>query len=146
VPQNAGAEHHPATSFSWDIICGFPGETPELFAETCALIKELKPIHIHAFPFSPRPGTLAATMPNQVARAESKRRVRIVNELARENRRQFMRNFIGSTAQVLMEENNFGRTEDDIPVRVAGAPIPERTIIDVVIEDIENDLFIGLPL
>lgn len=126
-------------SFSWDIICGFPGETSELFDETCNLIKELKPIHIHAFPFSPRPGTLAATMPNQIERAESKRRVKIVNELASENRGHFMQNQVGKTLQVLMEENNIGRTPDDIPVRVSGKQIPAQTIIDVKVIGIQDN-------
>lgn len=128
---------------SWDIICGFPGETPELFAETCDLIRELRPIHIHAFPFSPRPGTLAATMPNQIDRAESKRRVKVVNELARENRREFMRGQIGCTAQVLIEADNTGRTADDIPVRVKGARIPERTILDVKIIDADDEYLLA---
>lgn len=117
-------------SFSWDIICGFPGETIQLFNETIALIKELKPIHIHAFPFSARPETLAATMSNQIQRSESKRRVKIVNDLALENRQQFMKSQIGQTLQLLMEENNIGRTVDDISVLVAGEKIPERTIAD----------------
>jgi threonylcarbamoyladenosine tRNA methylthiotransferase MtaB len=122
-----------SVSFGWDIICGFPGETPELFAETCALVKELKPINIHAFPFSPRPGTLAAEMPGQVGRPEAKRRVGIVAELAQENRRSFMRGQIGRTAGVLMESGNIGRTQDDIPIRVGGAPIAPRTVADIFI-------------
>ncbi|MDR1696763.1 MAG: MiaB/RimO family radical SAM methylthiotransferase [Rickettsiales bacterium] len=99
---------------SWDMICGFPGETDEMFDKTCALVRELKPIHIHAFPFSPRPGTVAATMPGQIPRAVSKQRVKILNDLARENRIQFMRGRIGQTTQVLMEENNIARDEHDI--------------------------------
>ena len=67
---------------SWDIICGFPGETIELFNETLDLANELKPIKIHAFPFSARPGTPAATMPDQISRAESKKRVKILSELS----------------------------------------------------------------
>ena len=120
-------------SFSWDIICGFPGETLELFNETLELIKELKPIHIHAFPFSPRPGTPAATMPDQVDRPESKRRVKIVNDLAQNNRHKFMASRIGHTEQLLIEENNIGRTVDDIAVKVSGDKIPERTIVDIEI-------------
>jgi threonylcarbamoyladenosine tRNA methylthiotransferase MtaB len=65
-------------TFSWDIICGFPGETDEMFAETAALARELRPIKIHAFPFSARPGTPAADMPNKLSRAAAKERVRIV--------------------------------------------------------------------
>jgi len=126
-------------SFSWDIICGFPDETPELFTQTCELIKELKPIHIHAFPFSPRPGTLAATMPNQVHPSESKRRVKIVNDLAEKNRKQFMKTQVGKTVQLLLEKNNIGRTIDDIPVLVSGESVPERTIDDFKIVDIKHD-------
>jgi threonylcarbamoyladenosine tRNA methylthiotransferase MtaB len=66
-------------TFSWDIICGFPGETPDMFAETVALAQELRPTKIHAFPFSARPGTLAAEMPDQISRAESKKRAAMLN-------------------------------------------------------------------
>ena len=130
-------------SFSWDIICGFPGETLELFAETCDLIKELKPIHIHAFPFSPRPGTLAATMPDQVQRTESKRRVKIVNDLANENKKQFMQTQIGKTVQLLIEENNIGRTVDDIPVLISGEKIPEKTIADFKIVRVDGNYLLA---
>lgn len=132
-----------SVSFSWDIICGFPGETPELFDETCELIKELKPIHVHAFPFSVRPGTLAATMPNQIQRSESKCRVKVVNNLAQENRKTFMKNQIGQNMQLLMEENNIGRTVDDIPVLVAGEKILEKTIADFKITGMQDNYLLA---
>jgi threonylcarbamoyladenosine tRNA methylthiotransferase MtaB len=125
-------------SFSWDIICGFPGETPEMFAETVELAKELKPIHIHAFPFSPRPETLAAAMLGRIDRGESKRRVKIITDIALENRREFMLAKIGETAQVLVEKGNIGRTPDDIPVRIFGSPIAPGTIRDVKLSGIED--------
>jgi len=134
-------------TFSWDLICGFPGETPELFAATCELIHELKPIRLHAFPFSPRPGTPAATMPNQIDRAESKRRVKVATDIARENMAAFMKSQIGTTANVLVEESNIARDVNDIPVKIvpatpgsggqAGEKIPARTIMDVKITGIE---------
>ena len=130
--------HLSPVTFSWDIICGFPGETQELFEETCALVRELKPIHVHVFPYSKRPGTLAATMPNQVDKAESKRRVRIINKLAKENRRQFMQTQIGKTVQVLMEENNIGRTPDDIPVKLQGAAIPAKTVLNLKLTAVDD--------
>jgi len=128
--------HLSPVTFSWDLICGFPGETPELFAATCELIRELKPIRVHAFPFSPRPGTPAATMPGQIDRAESKRRVKIALGLAHENRLEFMKSQIGKTASVLVEENNIARDVNDIPVKIAGPKIPPRTIMDVKITGI----------
>lgn len=130
-------------TFSWDIICGFPGETEERFQETLDLAHELKPIKIHAFPFSPRPNTVAADMPGQVNRAISKERVRIINDLANKNRAEFMRAQVGKTVQVLVEENNIARCPHDIAVLVGGCPVPARTICDVVLGNIEGDNFVG---
>lgn len=130
-------------SFGWDIICGFPGETPELFNETLELVRELKPIRVHAFPYSPRPGTVAAEMAGQISRGESKRRVKIITDAAAENMREFMRGQIGKTVQVLVESKNMARTPDDIPVKIAGAQIPERTICDVTITGINGLNFIA---
>lgn len=130
-------------TFSWDIICGFPGESEELFNETLALVRELKPIKIHAFPFSPRPDTVAATMPNQVNRAISKQRVKIINEVANENRANFMQSQARQTVQVLVEENNIARCPHDISVKIVGTPIPPRTICNTVITEIQGDAFVG---
>lgn len=130
-------------TFSWDIICGFPGETDALFQETLDLAHETKPIKIHAFPFSPRPDTPAAQMPNQVNRAISKERVKIINDTANQNRIEFMRQQIGKTVQILMEENNIARDPHDIGVKVGGCAISARTICDVLLTDIDGDNFIG---
>ena len=133
-------------TFSWDIICGFPGESEELFQETLDLVHETKPIKIHAFPFSPRPGTPAADMPNQVNRAISKERVRTINDVANANRAEFMQEQIGKTVQVLMEENNIARCPHDIAVKIDGCAIAPRTICDVKLIDVVDDYFIGIMI
>ena len=133
-------------SFGWDIICGFPGESDELFAETLALVRELKPVRVHAFPYSPRPGTVAAEMDGQIPRDISKRRVKIITDAAAENMREFMATQIGKTVQVLVESDNIARTPDDIPVRISGAPIPARTICDVDITGIDGTFLIGTKI
>lgn len=125
-------------SFGWDIICGFPGETPELFNETLSLVRELRPIRVHAFPYSPRPGTVAAEMDGQIPRGESKRRVKIITDAAAENMREFMAGSVGTHTSVLVESGNMARTPDDIPVRIDGTPIPARTICDVKITGIDG--------
>lgn len=125
-------------TFSWDIICGFPGETDELFAETCDLVREVKPIKIHAFPFSPRPGTMAAIMSNQIPRNISKERVHKITKLADKNLRDYMATQIGKTVSVLVENNNNARTPDDIDVKISGAKIPARTILDVRLTGIKK--------
>jgi threonylcarbamoyladenosine tRNA methylthiotransferase MtaB len=135
--------HSSFVTFSWDLICGFPGETEELFNDTCDLIRELAPIKLHVFPYSKRPGTLAAGMPGQVDKAISKQRVRIAQKLAFDNLHEFMKTKVGTVAQVLMEENNIARTPDDIGVIMRGAALPDRMICDVKLIDIDGENFVG---
>ncbi|MBR6009830.1 MAG: MiaB/RimO family radical SAM methylthiotransferase [Alphaproteobacteria bacterium] len=130
-------------SFSADIICGFPGETEDLFQETLQMVRDMNLVHVHAFPYSPRPNTVAATMPNQVPRNISKQRVQQIIEIANQNREKFMQKQIGKTVSVLVEQNNIGRTPDDIDIKIVGTPIKEKTICDVTITGTESDIFIG---
>ena len=130
-------------TFSWDIICGFPGETEELFQETLNLAQETKPIKIHAFPFSPRPGTPAADMPMQINRAISKQRVKIINDAANQNRAEFMREQVGKTVQILVEENNMARCPHDISVKIDGGALSARTVCNIKLVDIVDDYFVG---
>ena len=130
-------------TFSWDIICGFPGETDELWRDTMNMVAETRPIKVHAFPFSPRPGTPAAEMPNQVPRATSKKRVKEISAAAESNRAQFMATRVGQRVQVLVEENNIARDEHDITVKIMGDRIPARTVCDVMLCEIAGDAFVG---
>lgn len=130
-------------SFSWDIICGFPGETEELFNETLDLVRELKPIKIHAFPFSPRPDTPAANMPNQINHSISKERVRIISNTANQNKIEFMKTLLNTTASALVEENNIARCPHDIAIKIGGEPIKSKTICNVQLLDICGDGFVG---
>lgn len=130
-------------SFSWDIICGFPGETDELFTETLNLVMEIKPIKIHAFPFSPRPGTPAAEMPNQIDKNTSKQRVKVITDAAIRNRKEFMNLHLEQTISVLVENNNTGRTPHDISVKILGNNIPNRTICNCKIIGIDGDNFVA---
>ncbi len=130
-------------SFSADIICGFPGETEELFNETVDMVRKMGLIHVHAFPYSPRPDTVAATMPNQINRSVSKERVKIIDKIANENRQKFMTRQIGKTVSVLVEENNIGRTPDDIDIKIEGKTIPNKTICDVKVIGVQDGGFVG---
>lgn len=133
-------------SFSADIICGFPGETDELFNETIETVKKMGLIHVHAFPYSPRPNTVAASMPNQIPRNISKQRVKIIDKIANDNRAEFMKKQIGKKVSVLIEEGNIGRTPDDIDIKITGKKIPNKTICDVKIVNTDADCFIGEPV
>ena len=133
----------PNVTFSWDIICGFPGETDALFCETLNLVRQTRPIKIHAFPFSPRPGTVAADMPNQINRNIAKARVHEITALADTIRTEFMNTHIGQYVPVLVEENNIARTPHDIPVKINGLRIAPKTICDTELTGILDDMFIA---
>ena len=139
IVQYAGSE----ITFSWDIICGFPGETDELFSKTLDLVRETRPIKIHAFPFSARPGTVAAGMSNQINRAVAKQRVHEISAIADKFRSEFMTSHIGQFVPVLVEERNAARTPHDITVKINGAPILPRTIDTVKLIGVCGDGYIG---
>ena len=79
----------------------------------------------------------------QVNRAVSKRRVHEIMAVADAACAAFMQRKLGAIVQVLVEENNIGRTPHDIPVKIDGAVIPARTICNIEILDIADGCFIG---
>ncbi len=109
----------PDIVFGADIIAGFPTETEAMFENSLALVDECGLTHLHVFPFSPRPGTPAARMPQldaatikaRAARLREKGKATLDAHLARE---------IGATRRVLMEKGGVGRTEHFTPVSMPG--------------------------
>jgi threonylcarbamoyladenosine tRNA methylthiotransferase MtaB len=87
-----------------DILVGFPDETDPDFAATQRFCREAGFAALHVFPFSARPGTLAAKMPDQVSAAMKRARVQEMLVLGEELRRQFLARFRGSVADVLFEQ------------------------------------------
>ena len=94
----------PDISITTDIIAGFPGETQEMFARTCAFVENMAFSNTHIFPFSPRRGTLAANLPEQVSRAETARRVKLLESIDRNARGKFLAGLTGQTRTVLFEQ------------------------------------------
>ncbi|MBI3701540.1 MAG: tRNA (N(6)-L-threonylcarbamoyladenosine(37)-C(2))-methylthiotransferase MtaB [Afipia sp.] len=110
----------PDTAFGADIIAGFPTETEEMFARSCALVDECDLTFLHVFPYSPRPGTPAAKMPQVDGRTikDRAKRLRAAGDVALHRR---LDAETGSVRQVLIESATQGRTEHFIPVAVSGA-------------------------
>jgi threonylcarbamoyladenosine tRNA methylthiotransferase MtaB len=98
----------PAVAITTDVIVGFPGETDKEFEESFALCKELGFARIHVFSYSPRTGTEAARMMDQVPDKVKKERSRRMLALAEESARKFKDSFAGETLDVLWEK----QTED----------------------------------
>jgi len=86
-----------------DVIAGFPGEREEDFEESVSLIRSLPLTYLHVFPFSPRPGTPAAAMDDQVPAAECNRRAVVLRELGREKARAFQERHVGRTVRALIQ-------------------------------------------
>jgi threonylcarbamoyladenosine tRNA methylthiotransferase MtaB len=108
----------PDVAFGADIIAGFPTETEGMFARSLDLIEECGLTQLHVFPFSPRPGTPAARMP-QVARDVVKDRARRLREKGEAALRRHLETHVGGRIQVLSESKNVARTAQFIPVRLA---------------------------
>src|SRR5882757_313782 len=109
----------PDVVFGADIIAGFPTETEEMFARSLDLVDECGLTQLHVFPFSPRPGTPAARMP-QLDRAIIKERASRLRSTGEAALRAHLERQIGARLLVLTERGGIGRTEQFLPVRLAG--------------------------
>ena len=119
----------PDVVFGADLIAGFPTETEDAFARSLDLVAECGLTHLHVFPFSPRPGTPAARMP-QVSREIVKERARRLRERGALALRAHLDAEIGATRRVLTETHERGRTEQFTPVKLA-TPLAPGTILDL---------------
>jgi len=93
----------PDLAVTTDIMVGFPGESEAEFAESLAFVEAMQFARLHIFRYSPRPGTRAATMPDQVPPAVAAERAQRMHALGAKLERSFRRRFIGRTMEVLWE-------------------------------------------
>lgn len=106
-----------------DLITGFPGETDEEFADTARLAEELGFAWIHAFPFSPRPGTKAFDMRPWVPERVSGERAAVLGELGRKGRAAYIERWLGAEVGAVLEKGSVGEDEEDSSLpRPSGAP------------------------
>ena len=115
----------PDVGLTTDIIVGFPGETPEQFERTLDLVRQVRFDKIHAAMYSPRPGTIAwRKQPDDVSRAEKKRRYRALEDLQKRISQEINQALVGVTVDVLIEgkkdERWHGRTRSNKLVYLDG--------------------------
>jgi threonylcarbamoyladenosine tRNA methylthiotransferase MtaB len=109
----------PDIALGADLIAGFPTETEEMFSHSQDLVEECDLTFLHVFPYSKRPGTPAARMPQVAGEAikERARRLRVMGEAALRKR---LGSEIGATRKILIESDRQGRTEHFLPVAIGG--------------------------
>ncbi|MCQ2576754.1 MAG: tRNA (N(6)-L-threonylcarbamoyladenosine(37)-C(2))-methylthiotransferase MtaB [Treponema sp.] len=140
-----------------DIITGFPGETAKDFEQTMELCHKCNFIWIHAFPFSERPGTPAATMPNKVPQSVSGERAQRLNDYAVNSKINYINSFVGKELEaivetarknnlVLKDNNQFiyhAVTENFLHVEIhTDKQITENGTVKVVIEKVNTEKII----
>jgi threonylcarbamoyladenosine tRNA methylthiotransferase MtaB len=91
----------PTAAIGADVMVGFPGEDDDDFDETVRMVEALPFTYLHVFTYSARPGTAAATLPDQVPIHVARERNRILRELAAEKKLAFTRSFLGRTVEAI---------------------------------------------
>ncbi|MDF3004598.1 MAG: tRNA ((6)-L-threonylcarbamoyladenosine(37)-C(2))-methylthiotransferase MtaB [Oscillospiraceae bacterium] len=121
-------------SITTDIIVGFPGETDQEFEETCRTVRRIGLLRAHIFEYSPRAGTPAAAMENQVPPPVKKQRAKQLADLCALSGAQFARGQIGRRARVLLEATGGGYSDNYLYVNVPErAGIPAGDFINVLL-------------
>ena len=129
-----------------DLITGFPGETEEEFAQTLAFIEKCGFAAMHIFPYSVRPGTKAAAMPDQCTAAVKERRAARAAETAERMKQAYLHGCVGQTYPVLFEQEKGGLYVGHAPnycqVGVRGEDL-HNAVRNVKIEAVDGDMLIG---
>ena len=130
-------EFLPRVRISADLITGFPTETEEDYLQTESLVHALDLLHVHAFPYSERPGTPAAEMPGSVPKEVRKERCLRLNHASDEQKQRIFSEFVGKTVRVLVEKvkngEAIGHSEEFLECKVAGKPFVVGEIVSATV-------------
>jgi len=121
----------PDATIGADLIAGFPTESEEMALNSLKLIEDCGVVAAHVFPFSPRPNTPAARMP-QLPREVVKARAARLRKAAAERRAQWLDSLVGTVQPVLVENHGKGHTDNFAPVTIEGAGRGEMGIVRVI--------------
>ena len=139
----------PNVAITTDVIVGFPGETNDEFNKTYEFLKDIELSQMHIFKYSPRKGTPAATMGNQIDPQMKQFRSEKLLNLSKENFNKFANKFIGKELEVLFEQNIVdnkyeGLTPNYIRVVVDSNKDIQGQILKVKISDVKNEYVEGI--
>jgi threonylcarbamoyladenosine tRNA methylthiotransferase MtaB len=131
----------PNATIGADLIAGFPTETEEMALNSLTLLDDCEIVGAHVFPFSPRPNTPAARMP-QLPRDVVKARAARLREAAAGRRARWLESLIGTTQRLLIEGEGRGHADNFAPVLVEGAQ--RGQIVSVRITGRDRDTLVGV--
>ncbi len=128
-----------------DVMVGSRGETQERFDDSYHFIDSLEVEHLHVFPYSERPGTMALRIPHIVPQREKQRRVARMIALSDKKQRAFIERYVGTVRPVLMEQPHgqgpmHGFTDNYIKVNVPPCQALVNEVVDVKLLKINDDL------
>ncbi len=140
----------PDAAIGVDTLIGFPGESERAFGNTYDLIADLPVSYLHVFPFSSRPGTAAARLPDKLDPPVIKVRSQRMRELGHQKRLKFYRRSTGKSLPVLIEARREGSTgmlkgisSNYLPVLIEGNDDLQNKIVAVKIEKLEGSRLYG---
>jgi threonylcarbamoyladenosine tRNA methylthiotransferase MtaB len=140
----------PNITIGADFIVGFPGESDDKFENTRRLIEEANLHHLHIFPYSDRPGTVASEFCEKIEPAEKARRTAILRNLGHNKKQKHLANFFGKRLHVLFENRNLadpnaltGLSENYLRINVFGVKDLKGTIVEVIPREIKGEVLLG---
>jgi len=133
----------PDFTVTTDVIVGFPGETEADFEETLDVVRAVKFAKIHVFPYSIRARTRAALYPNQVPKPVIEERKQRLLRLAEKTAFELRAEYVGRTAEVLLEENGEGHTDNFLKVLVQPGVHKKNDVVRCVLTENTPEGLIG---
>lgn len=132
----------PEVHLTTDIIVGFPNETEEEFNKTYEFLKKIKFYKMHIFKYSPRSGTVAAKMPNQIDGNIKEERSNVLLKLSDDNELEYNKKYIGKTVEVLFEEREGqyvkGHTTNYMVAKIKTDEDLQNVIKNITVNKLEN--------
>jgi threonylcarbamoyladenosine tRNA methylthiotransferase MtaB len=134
-----------------DVIVGYPGEGEAEFLQSKELLESLPFSYMHIFPFSARPGTLAAQMPCQISSQIKKERCDALKTLNIRKRNAYLTSQIGKTLDIIIEEahlnsTSVGKSSNYLKVAVSSNEYPAKSLVTVRIAGVAGDSLKAYPI
>ena len=135
----------PNLGLGCDLMTGFPDESELDFSATVGLLKRFPFSKVHVFPYSKRPGTLAAGFPNQITRGVKTSRARELSEAAVSARQKFAQSFIGKTVELVVEDTKkvAGWTGEYLQCKIEGSVVPRKKLVRARVYNVRDDLLLA---